>query len=388
MDFTLTDEQRMAQDSARKMVEMDIDPILARHDSDTPLPKDATLQILQICARQGLTGARTAEADGGSGLSALTFGLMLEHLPPTAVWALGGQEVTICRLAMGGTPEQKERFLPALLAGKRITCTGTTEPDAGSDPRGIRTTAVDDGDAYVVNGTKMWVTNAAVCDVMMVTASVGRDEKGLSRMMRLIVDREESPFVTRKIPTMGLKQGHLGEATFVDCRVPKRNVLGDVGDASRVLTKTWIANRPFMGLYAVHLAQKAYDAAREYAAQRTQFGGKIAGFQLVQELLADIATGITTSRLLCYYALACIDRGERANHISAMAKRYAVAACHRAIGLAMEVHGAMGISVELGLERLYRDARMIPIPDGTNQILTLIEGREITGIPAYRHPAH
>ncbi len=385
MEFTLNEEQRMAQDSARRMVEREIDPILARHDPDVPLPKDATLEILQVCARQGLTGARCPESDGGSGLSALTFGLMLEQMPPTAVWALGGQEVTISRIAMGGSPEQKERFLPALLAGKRITCTGTTEPDAGSDPRSIRTTAIDDGDAYIVNGTKMWITNAAVCDVMMITTSVGRDEKGLSRMMRIIVDKEESPFTARKIPTMGLRQGHLGEASFVNCRVPKRNVLGEVGDASRVLTKTWIANRPFMGLYAVHLAQKAYDAAREYAAQRVQFGGVIGGFQLVQELLADIATSITTSRLLCYYALDAIDRGERANHISAMAKRYAVAACHQAIGKAMEVHGAMGISVELGLERLYRDARMIPIPDGTNQVLTLIEGREITGIPAYRH---
>jgi alkylation response protein AidB-like acyl-CoA dehydrogenase len=385
MDFTLSEEQRLAQDSARRMVEREIDPILARHDPDAPLPKPAVLEILQTCARQGLTGARIPESDGGSGVSALTFGLVLEQMPPTAVWALGGQEVTISRLAMGGTAEQKARFLPDLLAGRRITCTGTTEPDAGSDPRGIRTSAIDDGDAYILNGTKMWVTNAAVCDVMMVTASVGRDERGLSRTIRLMVDKSESPFATRKIMTMGLRQGHLGEASFVDCRVPKRNVLGDLGDASRVLTKTWIANRPFMGLYAVHLAQKAFDAATAYALQRTQFGRTIASFQLVQELLANIATAITTSRLLCYYALASIDRGDRSNHVSAMAKRYAVASCHRAISMAMEVHGAMGISTELGLERLYRDARMIPIPDGTDQILTLIEGREITGIPAYRY---
>jgi alkylation response protein AidB-like acyl-CoA dehydrogenase len=385
MEFTLNDEQRMAQDSARRMVEREIDPILARHDPDSPLPKEATLEILKVCARQGLTGARVPTEDGGSGLSALTFGLILEQMPPTAVWALSGTEVTISRIAMGGSADLKARFLPALLSGERITCTGTTEPDAGSDPRSIRTTAVDDGDAYVINGTKMWITNASVCDVMMITASVGRDEKGLSRMLRLVVDKDESPFTARKIKTMGLRQGHLGEAVFADCRVPKKNVLGEVGDASRVLTKTWIANRPFMGLYAVHLAQKAYDAAREFAAQRVQFGGVIGGFQLVQELLADIATAITTSRLLCYHALDAIDRGERANHVSAMAKRYAVGACHQAISKAMEVHGAMGISVELGLERLYRDVRMIPIPDGTNQVLTLIEGREITGIPAYRH---
>ncbi|MCO5089470.1 acyl-CoA dehydrogenase family protein [Bosea sp. (in: a-proteobacteria)] len=384
MDFELTDEQRIAQDATRRMVSQEIEPLIAGYDPDQPLPKDATRQLIQILAKQGLTTARLPEEAGGSALSALTVGLILEQLPPVAQWALGAQEVTIARIYRGSTPEQRARILPDLIAGNKITCTGTTEPDAGSDPRSIRTTAVEDGDHYIVNGTKMWVTNASVCDVMMVTTSVGRDENGLSRMMRIVIDKEESPFTTRKIPTLGLKSGHLGEATFVDCRVPKRNVLGETGDASRVLTETWIANRPFMGLYAVHLAQKAYDAALAFAGERVQFGRKIAGFQLVQELLANIATAITSSRLLCYYALSCIDRGERSNQISAMAKRYSLAACQRAISEAMEVHGAMGISTELGLERLYRDARMLPIPDGTNQILTLIEGREITGIPAYR----
>jgi alkylation response protein AidB-like acyl-CoA dehydrogenase len=384
MDFELTDEQRITQDATRRMVSQEIEPLLAAHDPDQPLPKDATRALIQILAKQGLTTARLPVDAGGSGLSALTFGMILEQLPAVAQWALGAQEVTVARIYQGSTPEQRERLLPDLIAGNKITCTGTTEPDAGSDPRSIRTTAVEDGDHYVVNGTKMWITNASVCDVMMVTTAVGRDENGLSRILRLVIDKEESPFTTRKIPTLGLKQGHLGEATFVDCRVPKRNALGQTGDASRVLTQTWIANRPFMGLYAVHLAQKAYDAALAYAGQRVQFGRKIAGFQLIQELLANITTAITSSRLLCYYALACIDRGDRANQISAMAKRYSLAACQRAISQAMEIHGAMGISAELGLERLYRDARMLPIPDGTNQILTLIEGRELTGIPAYR----
>ncbi len=384
MDFELTDEQRIAQDSTRRMVSQDIEPLLAAHAPDQPLPKDATRKLIQILAKQGLTTARLPTEAGGSALPALTFGLILEQLPPTAQWALGAQEVTIARIYQGSTPEQRERILPDLISGKKITCTGTTEPDAGSDPRSIRTTAVEDGDHYIVNGTKMWITSAAVSDVMMVTTAVGRDENGLSRILRLVIDKEESPFATRKIPTLGLKQGHLGEATFVDCRVPKKNALGETGDASRVLTQTWIANRPFMGLFAVHLAQKAYDAALAYAGERVQFGKKISGFQLIQELLANIATAITTSRLLCYYALACIDRGDRANQVSAMAKRYSIAVCQRAISEAMEIHGAMGISTELGLERLYRDARMLPIPDGTNQILTLIEGRELTGTAAYR----
>jgi alkylation response protein AidB-like acyl-CoA dehydrogenase len=171
---------------------------------------------------------------------------------------------------------------------------------------------------------------------------------------------------------------------FENCRVPAANALGEAGDASKVLTLTWLANRPIFGLFAVHLAQKALDAALLYAADRKQFGRAIGGFQLVQELLADIAAAVTTSRLLCFYALSCIDAGERANHVSAMAKRNAISACQRAVSLAMEVHGAMGLSREMGLEQLFRDVRMLTVPDGTNQILTLIEGRELTGIAAYR----
>jgi len=157
---------------------------------------------------------------------------------------------------------------------------------------------------------------------------------------------------------------------------------GAIGDAPKVLTLTWLINRPVIGLMAVAMAQSALDAALKYAGDRTQFGRPLAQFQLIQELLADIAAAVTSSRLLCYYALCCIDNGDRANHVSAMAKRHAIAACQRAVSLAMEVHGAMGIATEVGLEQLYRDIRMLPIPDGTNQILTLIEGRELTGMQA------
>src|SRR5262249_39816102 len=179
-------------------------------------------------------------------------------------------------------------------------------------------------------------------------------------------------------------QAHLGEVVFDNCRVPKRNQCGTIGDAPKVLTLTWLINRPVIGLMAVNMAQAALDAALKYAADRTQFGRPLAQFQLIQELLADISSAVTTSRLICYYALSCIDNGERANQVTAMAKRHSIAACTRAVSMAMEIHGAMGISAELGLERLYRDIRMLPIPDGTNQILTLIEGRELTGMQAYR----
>lgn len=384
MDFRLTSEQRLLQESTRRMVERDIRPILNAHDPDTPLPKAAMRQILQICAGLGLTSARVPEKAGGAGLSALDYGIMMEQLPPVVTLGVLGQEVTTARIYFESTDEQRERFLPDLISAKKITCTGTTEPDVGSDPRSVKTRAEADGDSYLVTGRKMWISNASICDIINTTCSVGKDDAGLARMMRLIIERDQSPFETREIPTLGLRQGHLGEVAFENCRVPKANALGAVGDAARVLTLTWLTNRPVLGLCAVHMAEAAFEVALKYAGERVQFGRPINQTQLVQEMLADISTAVTTSRLICYYALSAIDNGERANQVSAMAKRYAIAACQRAVSLAMEIHGAMGISRELGLERHYRDVRMLPIPDGTNQILTLIEGRELTGVQAYR----
>jgi len=382
MDFELTSEQRMIQESARRMAEREIDPILKRHDPDSPLPKEAAREIKKIGARQGLTAARIPESAGGAGMSALTLGLMMEQLPVAAFFLCGDAVAT--RVYHGGSAEQRERYLPALIAGDAFGCSGITEASGGSDPRGIRTKAVRDGDHMIVNGHKMWVSGAAICDMMLVTASLGKDERGRNILVRIMIEQAQSPFIRKGIKTMGLRQGHLGEAIFDDCRVPVRNVIGEPGDVSRVLTETWLVQRPLFGLLAVNMAQQALDAAVKYAGERVVFGRKIGGFQLVQKLLADISMAVTTSRLLCYYALSCIDNGQRANHITAMAKRYSIAACQKAVSMAMEVHGAMGISCELGLERLYRDIRMLPIPDATNQILTLIEGRELTGIPAYQ----
>jgi alkylation response protein AidB-like acyl-CoA dehydrogenase len=384
MDFQLTSEQRMIQDSARRMVERDIQPVLDKQDREKPLPKEVMRQLLQVCAGQGLTSARVPQAVGGAGLPTLTYGLMFEQLPPVVGFAIVGQEATATRIAYDSSEEQRERLLPDIIAARKITCTGSTEPDAGSDHRGIKTRAAMNGEHVIINGRKMWITNASICDVINITATLGKASDGANRMIRVVVDREESPFETSKTPCLGFAQGHLGEVLFDNCRVPKRNILGQEGDAARVLTLTWLANRPLFGLMAVNMAQRALDAAVKYAGDRSQFGRSIASYQLVQELLADISVAVTTSRLICYYALDAIDNGDRANGVSAQAKRYALATCQRAISMAMEVHGAMGISRELGLEQLYRDCRMLPIPDGTNQILALIEGRELTGISTFR----
>lgn len=384
MEFALTEEQTLIQESARRMVERDIQPILDANDPDASLPKTELLKIYAVLHEQGLMAPRLSEDDGGSGMPMVTYGMFYEALPPWVAISLMGHECTIARIHAEATPEQRERFLPALFAGNGICGTATTEPGAGSDPRGVTTRMRIEGDEVVINGRKMWITNGSVADVLAVTCVDDVDEKGRTTLKRVIVEQEKQPFEIREIDTFGLKQGHLSEAVFEDYRVPRENLLESGGDAARMLTVTWNGNRPLVGLAGVHLAQKAFDLAREYAGVRTQFGKPIAGHQLVQKNLADIETAVVTSRLLCYSALETLDRGDRSNGISAMAKRYATTACEQAINLAMHIHGGMGIACETGLERLLRDCRMLPVPDATNEILTLIQGREITGTAAFR----
>lgn len=383
MEFSLSDEQRMMVDAARRLVERHIQPILDAHDKDSALPKSAILSVMEKAADLGLTSARIPVEGGGAGLRMLDYGLIGEQMPASAALILQPHEATTARVYFGCNAEQKERYLADLMSGRRIACTASTEPDVGSDPRGVKTTATEEGEFLVLNGRKQWISNATVCDLMNVTCRK-LNADATSSLGRVLVERAQSPFQVREVQMHGLRQAPLGEVLFDACRVPKRNLCPETGDTARLLTLTWLANRPLVGLLAVGLGQKALDAARAYAGVRKQFGRYIGGFQLIQNDLAEIETAVVASRLLCYNALAALDRGERANGLSAMAKRYAVDACERAIALAMRIHGAMGLSRELGLERMARDVRTLTIPDGTPGILTLIQGRELTGIDPFR----
>lgn len=383
MDFSLTVEQQMIVDAAKRLVETHIQPILDSHDRLKALPKSAILKIMERAADLGLTCARIPEEGGGAGLSMLDYGLISEQIPPAVGLILQPHEATTARVYFGCSPEQKERYLADLIGGRKIACTASTEPDVGSDPRGIKTRVREIDDELVINGSKLWISNAPVCDLINVTCRSVTDE-GSTRIVRVLVDPQESSFTTRELEMHGLCQAPLGEVTFADCRVPRRNLCPDTGDTAKLLTLTWLANRPLVGLMAVNRAQKALEAARSYAGIRKQFGRAIGAFQLIQGDLTEIETAVVSSRLVCYNALAAIDRGERANGLSAMAKRYAVDTCDRAIALAMRVHGAMGLSRELGLEAMARDVRTLTIPDGTPGILKLIQGRELTGIDPFR----
>jgi len=383
VDFELSETERLVADSARRAVARDVEPVLAAHPPDRALPKPVVLDLHRAIAPLGYVGARIPEGEGGSGLTHVMMGLIDEALPTALGFSLMGHESTAKRIHMSATPAQKARFLPDLLSGRRLAGTAASEPNVGSDPRGIETTAVADGDHYVLNGTKLWISNGPIIDVALVVASLGRDAAGRNLITRFVVDRDESPFATREIPTMGLMQAPLGELHFRDCRVPKGNLLGEPGDAHRSLTLTWLGNRASIGLFAVHLAQKALDASVAHARQRSQFGGPIARFQLVQQMLAEMSTLVDASRLLCYRALALLDRGVWCHRESSIAKAHATEAAVRVTNMAIQLHGSYGLTKEAPLEGWARDARMLTLPDGTTQIHQLIIGRELVGLRAF-----
>lgn len=384
MDFALTNVQEQMRDSVRKLVDREIAPVLERNARDRALPKAEMVGLFQRIAEYGLLCPRVPEDAGGPGISMLDYGIMFEQIPPTVSMSMLSQDSCLARLHAECTPEQKQRFMPDLMAGRKLACTGSTEPDTGSDPRGIKTRVRRAGSTAVLNGRKMWITNVSACDLILVTCiDEGSSRNGRPVIVKVVVERDKAPFEAREIDAIGLNQGYLGEAVFEDCEVPIENIVESDG-GTKVLNRSWHVNRCMVGLQAVHLAQKAYEAALDYARVRRQFGKPIAAHQLVQKNFSDMVTAITTSRLLCYRALWLMDQGEEADGAAAMAKRHAQMACTEAVWQAMNVHGAMGLSREARIEEMFRDIRMLPIPDGTNEILALIHGRELTGFEALR----
>lgn len=384
MEFRLTPEQELMRESIRRLTAQLIMPLLAKHGRNEPLPKPVFLTLLAKLAALGMTTPRIPVSAGGAGISMLDYGILFEQIPAAIGLSLLSHESCIARLHAEGNHEQRKRFLPALIAGGKIGCTGATEPDTGSDPRGIKTKITQQGDELIINGRKMWITNVSACDLIIITGVDHRDGETGGKVIKVVIEREHSPFEAKEIDTIGLRQGMLGEAVFDNCRVPLRNLIQSPAGGTQMLKATWTVNRPLIGLLAVQLAQQAFDIALDFAKTRKQFGKVIAGHQLIQKNLSDIATAITASRLLCYHALALVDSGGPADGAAAMAKRFAQNACQEAAWQAMNILGAMGLATEARIEALYRDIRMLPVPDGTNEILALIHGRELTGVEAFR----
>jgi alkylation response protein AidB-like acyl-CoA dehydrogenase len=373
----LRDDERQVRDLARALARDRIAPLAAQVDETEAYPAEQ----LRLLGQQGLMGLYVPEAYGGAGLGALAFCLAVEEV----AWACASTAVVyLVQYAAGypivshGTEDQKRRYLPRLAAGEMTTALSISEPGAGSDAAGMTTTAVRRGDRYLLNGTKMWVTNGSRASVLTLFATVdrGRGHKGVTAFL---VEPTFPGFALGKLERkMGIRGSPTVALHLTDCEVPVENRLGGEGEGFRVALGALDRSRPAVGAQAVGIAQAALDASLAYARERHQFGQPIAAFQGIQFMLADMAMQVHASRLMVRPAAALVDRGVGATAFeSSMAKCFAGDAAMKVTTDAVQIFGGYGYTREYPVERLMRDAKITQIYEGTNQIQRTVIAREL-----------
>ena len=370
MDFELTEEQQMFQDVLRSFVSEHVKPVVREYEREGRYPTE----IVARMAEMGLFGITVPDEFGGLGLDTVSMSLVFEEISRGWMGVAGvlGSHSLSCRMiAVHGTADQKQRWLPDLATGRRRTGIGLTEPGGGSDLQGITTRAWRDGDHYVVRGTKTWITNARYADPLPVLVKTDPDaeprHKGMSVMM---VEAGLAGYeVTKDIGKLGYKGPESCEVVLDDVRVPADCLLGGAEGRGFVQVMSGLeAGRVNIAARSVGIAQAALDASLSYAQQREAFGRPIAEFQAIQLKLADMATELEAARLLTRWAADRIDKGLRADVEAGMAKYFASEAAIKSSLEAMRIHGGYGYSTEFEIERLYRDAPLMAIGEGTNEI--------------------
>ncbi|MEW2353336.1 acyl-CoA dehydrogenase family protein [Spirillospora sp. NPDC029432] len=382
MDFDLTEEQTELRDAIRRFMAAEVDPVVEEHERDGTFP----YELLTKLARFGYLGGWLPEEQGGLGISRVTWAMMIEELGyawPSLRTMVNISNGPIQRLAAYGTDEQKKRYLEPLLEGRARVFNGITEPEVGSNVAEIRTRAELDGDSWVINGRKLWITGGAWGDYGTIVARTYSPtcDGGLSLFL---VDKAESPFEVRMVDTMVLRSTGTAELGFDGVRIPKGNLLGAEGQALKATLAGLGVARVNVAMGAVGAAQRAFDLALEHARTRRQFGRPIGSFQLVQKHLVDMRTRIDAARALTYAAAAALDKGRPAKMEGSIAKLYATEAAHEVADMALQIHGGLGYATGFPIERIFRDTRGGTIPEGTSEIQTLIIGRELTGLSAIK----
>lgn len=387
MDFELNEEQRDFQRVMREFVDKEIKPVASEMERSGEYPTE----IVDKLKEMGLFGMTIPEEYGGLDLDAVSFAIVFEEI--ARGWmgiagTLGSHSLSCWMIAKFGTDEQKAKYLPALATGERRTGVGLTEPDAGSDLQGIRTTAIRDGDHYIVNGRKTWITNARHADPLPIMVKTDPNADPRHKGMSILLIEADTPGyeVLRDIGKLGYKGPESCEVIIDNARVPVANLLGGVeGRGMQQALPALESGRINIAARAVGIAQAAYDAALDYSRDRTAFGQPISDFQAIQLKIADIATNLQAARLLTYWAASEQAAGKRADMQSGMAKYFASEVAINASLEAMRIHGGYGYSTEYVVERLYRDAPLMAIGEGTNDILrmiiakSLVSGRDSIG---------
>lgn len=381
MDFQLTDEHRSIQEMARKFAETEIAPYADKWDEEHFFPRDIVLKMGEL----GFYGCILPEEYGGTNSGFLAMTLITEEisrasssLRVTFNMQSCGTAYTIYRY---GSEALKEKYIDKLISGQWLGCFGITEPNAGSDVLAMKTTAADKGDHFLVNGSKTWITNAHVADVCILYAYHDKDagSRGLSAF---VVDLKSSPGVTtRPLDKMGTRSCPTGEIVLEDVRVPKENLLGNLGDGVKIVFSSLNQTRLSCAAGGVGLAQACLDVAIKYCGEREQFGKPIGQFQMNQEMIANMAVEVEAARLLTYKAAWQKDQGQLGNTLeTSYAKYFAGEVVARAAHSAMKILGAYGYSTEYPVARFYRDAVLYQIVEGTANVQKMIIALDRLGI--------
>jgi alkylation response protein AidB-like acyl-CoA dehydrogenase len=368
MSYLFTEEQNMIRDLARQIADEKIRPVAAEYDEKEEFP----WPILKVIAESDLSGIYIEEQYGGTGGGVTELCIATEEFSK----ACGGIAVSYAASALGaypiilyGTEEQKKKYLPDIASGRKVAAFGLTEASAGSDAGAVSTTAKKEGDGYILNGVKQWITNGGEAEIYTVIAMTDKT-KGSRGASAFIVEKGTPGFeFGKKEKKLGIRSSATRELIFTDCKIPKGNIIGKEGLGFIVAMKTFDKSRPGIGAQAVGIAQGALDHAIRYAKERVQFGKPISSFQGVQFMLADMATQVEAARALVYYTAGLIDSGAKdISKLSAMAKLYASDIAMKVTTDAVQVFGGYGYMRDYPVEKYMRDAKITQIYEGTNQI--------------------
>jgi len=377
VDFLLSDDQRMARESAREFAEKRLKPAAQKADEEEGFPKE----VYSEAAELGFFGLAVAEEYGGLALDPMACALVMEELARGSASfqvCLSVHNTLVCgALSKFGTDEQKKRWLPDLASGRVIGAYSLSEPGAGSDAGSLRCEAKRQKDSFLLNGTKAWVTNAGMAGVFVVFVSTDRAKKSKGISCLLVPKGTEGFSIGKKEKKMGLRASDTRELFFSECGVPADSLLGKEDEGLKIALGLLDSGRVGIAAQAVGIAQAAYEEAVSYAKQREQFGKPIAQFQANAFKLADMALAVEAARLLTWRAAAALCRGERPTREAAMAKLFASQAANRVAYDAVQLHGGNGYIREFPVERLFRDARVTEIYEGTSEIQRMVISREL-----------
>jgi isovaleryl-CoA dehydrogenase len=375
MNFNITQEQRMLQETVKRFAEKEVAPLVEEMDRDEKFNE----QLWEKAKPVGLLGMGVEPEYGGMLTDYLAFGLMAQELSKVdaGVTVTLGAHSLLCanNIARNATDEQKKKYLPTLASGDLKGCMGLTEPGAGSDAISLKTRAKRDGDYYILNGSKTFISNAPIADIALIYATTD-PSLGLAGLCAFIVEKNFPGYkVGRKLSKMGLRSSPTGEIIMEDCRVPAENLLGGVeGKGLKTMFSGLDVERFMWSCMAIGIAEAAFGAAVKYSKEREQFGQPIFNFQMIQDKLATMLVEIEASKLLAYKGITCWDEGnfKEARMLAAQVKLYACEMVNRVTAEAVHIHGGYGYMKEFPVERYMRDAKVFPIGAGTSEVQKLI----------------